>query len=73
VWVGIAVFLAIIDIAWIVSHAPTVWSGILAAQAKWFDPLNFVHWAVELSFLSPAIGAYLWREKRRSRSAALRR
>lgn len=61
VWASFALFLMIVDVSWIITHAPTWWSGILAAQAKWFNPFNFVHLIAEGIFLSPAIGAYALR------------
>ena len=66
-WVGFALFLMIVDIFWILTHAPSLWSGILAAQEQWFDPFNFRHIISEAIFLSPAVGALFWRQKRRSR------
>jgi hypothetical protein len=73
VWGGFALFLMIVDVSWIITHAPTLWNGILAAQEKWFNPFNIVHFIAEVIFLSPAIGAFMWREKRRERRAVLKR
>ena len=58
-WVGFAATLATIDIIRLVITAPSLWSGILAAQEKWFNPFNIVHVAADLIFLSPAIATPL--------------
>jgi hypothetical protein len=34
-----------------------------------YSPFNVVNYAVTLAMLSPAIGAYCWREKRREKRA----
>ena len=64
---GFAIFLAVIDIAHIVYTAPSIWTGIGDAQDKWFNPFNIVHFVAEMIFLSPAIGAFMWREKLKER------
>lgn len=64
-WGSFFAALAVLDIAWIIWTAPSLWLGLLAAQAKWFDPFNIIHWLAELIVLSPAIGAILWRDRRR--------
>lgn len=46
-WVGFMVLCAAVDIASIVLTAPSIWSGIWAAQEKWFDPFNVVHTTAE--------------------------
>jgi hypothetical protein len=67
VWIAFAGVLAVIDIGSIIVAAPTVWSGIWAAQEKWFDPFNVMHFTAEIIFVSPAIGAILLRDKLRGR------
>jgi len=68
VWCACVAIMAAADIITIIIGAPTTWSGILAAQEKWFDPFNVMHFVSEIIVLSPAIGAYLWREKLRNRT-----
>jgi hypothetical protein len=70
IWVGFVLLCMVVDIATIVYTAPSIWSGIWAAQEKWFDPFNVVHFIAEVIFVSPAIGAFFWRERLRKRVAA---
>ena len=70
VWVAFVLLCMVVDIATIVHTAPSIWSGIWAAQEKWFDPFNVVHFVAEAIFALPAFGAFVWREKLRKRIAA---
>ena len=67
---SLAVVLAAVDVVSLVATAPSWWSGILAVQEKW-SPFNVVHFTAELIFLSPAIGAFIWQERRRERNRKL--
>jgi hypothetical protein len=44
---------------------PTLWAGVEKLQAIW-SPFNIVNYAAVVITLSPALGAYWWREKRRT-------
>jgi hypothetical protein len=66
-WCGFAAALAVLDILRIIGTAPNLWAGIVGAQEQWFGPTNVFHWFAEIIFLSPAIGALMWRERRRER------
>ena len=37
-------------------------------QPEIYSPFNVVNFVAELVLISPAIGAYLWRERRRKRN-----
>jgi hypothetical protein len=67
---GLAVICAAADIIWIIHTAPSVWSGIWAAQEKWFDSFNVVHFVAEIIFISPALIAIYWRDRRREKVRA---
>jgi hypothetical protein len=69
-WVGLAIVLLILKVVEAMLHASTLWSGIATGVTTlWdtFDPFNLRHFIAELVFLSPAFGAYLWREKLRNK------
>lgn len=65
-WSALALFLMVVDILAIIHHSDWWLTGVVAAADKWFNPLNVVHLIAEMIFVSPAFGAYLWREKRRA-------
>ena len=69
-WCGFAAvcaFAKIIEAALLAS----TWYGSIGAAVTtlWdmFDPFNIKHFVAELIFLSPALGAFWWREKRKER------
>jgi hypothetical protein len=69
-WVGLAIVLLIVKVVEATLHASTSWGGIaIGITTIWdmFDPFNLQHFIAEAIFISPAFGAYLWREKRRNK------
>ncbi|GER02317.1 hypothetical protein JCM17845_29400 [Iodidimonas gelatinilytica] len=44
-------------------------SGGLTYIQEIYSPFNVINYVVSIVVLSPAFGAYYWREKRRARSA----
>jgi hypothetical protein len=71
-WVGLAIVLLILKVVEASLHASTLWGGIaIGITTLWvwdmFNPFNLRHFIAELIFISPAFGAYLWREKRRNK------
>jgi hypothetical protein len=65
-WVGLIVILNIIAIVGMFLLAPTIWAGIAKILAT-YSPWNPWNLAAEVISLSPAIGAHVWRERRRNR------
>jgi hypothetical protein len=63
-WLALALAIEAFDIVRLISNAPTWGSGLQAVQHKWFGVSSLA----ELALLSPALGAYVWREKRRQRA-----
>jgi hypothetical protein len=63
VWLALALAIEAFDIARLMSNALTWESGLQAVQHKWFG----IQSLAELVLISPALGAYYWREKRRQR------
>jgi hypothetical protein len=53
-WLGFAAILALLDIATIVVTAPSIWSGIWAAQEKWFWPNWFAGLTIPAAVFSIA-------------------
>jgi hypothetical protein len=63
-WTALALALEAFDITRLIATAPSWGSGLQAVQHKWFGVPSLA----ELALLPPAIGAYIWREKRRQRA-----
>jgi hypothetical protein len=66
VWLSLILLINIFAIAGFFVGADSVWAGIQKVQET-YSPFNVINWLVELVTLSPAIGAYVWRERRRNR------
>jgi hypothetical protein len=62
-WLALALAIEAFDIVRLISNAPTWGSGLQAVQHKWFGIQSLADFAL----ISPALGAYYWREKRRQR------
>ncbi len=43
------------------------WEAVFRIQ-DWYSPFNIVNWGLNLVLVSPALGAFLWRERRRAKS-----
>jgi hypothetical protein len=68
-WIGFAIALIVLKVGVEALQQSTLWAGIVAAITMiWdiFDPFNIRHFIAEVIFLSPAFGAWMWLEKRRS-------
>lgn len=70
IWIGIVIFLNVIAITGFFLTAPDFASGWQRTAAT-YSPFNVWNFLMEIITLSPAIGAYFWREKRRERSKKL--
>jgi UPF0716 family protein affecting phage T7 exclusion len=66
IWAWITLIL-IVNLFGIVGLFMSADSGGQALQevAEIYTPFNVVNWLLELLILSPALGAYVWRERRR--------
>ena len=64
---ALAVLLNVVGIAGLILTAPTFGDGWALVQDI-YSPFNVVNLLAELVLVSPAIGAYLWRERRRKRT-----
>jgi len=67
-WLGLALLVNLAAVAGLMLTAPGFWAG-LGRVAEIYSPFNVINYLAELALLSPALGAYLWREKRRARVA----
>lgn len=65
-WVALAVLVNALAVVGMFVVAETAWDVIKAVQTT-YSPFNIVNWMFEVVLLSPAIGAYWWREIRRER------
>ena len=63
-WVTLAVIVNVIAIGGIFVEASNFWDGWNRAT-EIYSPFNLWNVATEIILLSPAIGAYYWREQRR--------
>lgn len=66
IWVGLVVLANILGIARMFMTADSFWSG-WTRVTETYSPFNVVNWIAEVVSLLPAIGAYMWLEKRRKR------
>ena len=63
-WIGLAVAVNVVAVAGMVVSADGLWAG-WQEVASVYSPFNVWNVAMELVLFSPAIGAYMWRERRR--------
>jgi hypothetical protein len=71
IWVGLVVILNLVGIVSILIASPTVgdaWNNI----TEIYSPFNVINVIAEVVALSPALGAYLWLEKRKKQQLASR-
>jgi len=66
VWIGLAVIVNTVAMIGMIWTAQTLWTGIAKIQET-YSPFNYWNWFAEIVLISPAIGAMVWREKRRRR------
>jgi hypothetical protein len=66
-WAGLVLLANVIGIAGMMVGAPSFWAGIARFQEV-YSPFNVWTHGLNLVLLSPAIGAYVWRGKRRERA-----
>jgi hypothetical protein len=65
IWVGFAMLVNVIAMAgFFVAHG--FWGGLAKVQET-YSPFNIWNYFAELLLLSPALIAYWWREKRRTK------
>ena len=62
IWAGLVLLLNLASSAAIVLFAETFWAGIAQVQNV-YSPFNLWTHGLNLALLSPAVGAYLWRER----------
>jgi len=65
VWVGLVVIVNVLGIAG-QFYLHGIGGGIAYIQET-YSPFNVVNYVMEIVALSPAIGAYYWRERRRAK------
>ena len=65
-WLGVAVIVNILAILGLMLGAQTFWAGLGRVQDM-FSPFDIRNYLFELILISPAYGAYVWRDKRRNR------
>lgn len=68
-WIGLILLANMAAIFGFFYIAPSFWAGI-AKVWDIYSPFNVVNWIAEVVALAPAIGALIWRDRRRASSAA---
>ena len=68
VWVALAIAVNVLAIIGFVTSSETGWQA-WQKIIDTYSPFNVINYALELVLLSPAIGAYIWRERRRKEKA----
>lgn len=66
VWVFLVLIINIIAIIGFFIEASSFWEG-WQKIVDTYSPFNIINYIMELMLLSPAIGAYLWHEKLKTR------
>ena len=64
IWAGIVVILNLLGIAGMALTTNTLEEFIKWLQET-YSPFNLWNWGLNLLLLSPALGAYIWKEKRK--------
>ena len=67
-WISLIVLMNVVAIVGFMGTAPSFWAGVAKIQDT-YSPFNVINWLVELVSLSPALGAMLWRDRRRKAAA----
>ena len=68
IWVGLVLLLNIVGSAGIILTAETFWAGVEQIQDV-YSPFNIWTHGLNLALLSPAIGAYFWRERSKQKKS----
>lgn len=66
-WVALAVLVNVVAIVGLFLEAGTFWGGVSSVQET-YSPFNVLNWLLEVILISPAVGAYWWRERRKERA-----
>lgn len=64
IWIGLVLLLNVAGVAGIFFTAETFWAGVGQVQDV-YSPFNLWTHGLNIALISPAIGAYFWRECRR--------
>ena len=65
VWLGLFLALQVIRFVGIMLRAQSIWTGSDVLDA--FSPYNGVHFTAMVIAVSPALGAFLWLERRKGK------
>ena len=69
IWVALAVLVNLMAIAGLFMGAESFWQG-WQRVTETYSPFNVVNMIAEMVLFAPAIGAYVWRDRRRKRAQA---
>ncbi len=61
-WIGLVALVNVGHIVGVMATVNDVWTGIKVIQGT-YSPFNVLNLIVEVMLISPAAGAYLWRER----------
>jgi hypothetical protein len=64
-WITLVLIVNLFGIVGLFMGADSTRQG-LQEVAEIYSPFNVINWLLELVILSPALGAYVWRERRRN-------
>ncbi|HKJ74304.1 MAG TPA: hypothetical protein VKA19_09340 [Alphaproteobacteria bacterium] len=65
VWIALAILVNVTAIIGFFLTAPTFWAG-LSKFWSIYSPFNLWNWVAEVVLILPAVGAYYWRDHRRT-------
>jgi hypothetical protein len=69
-WATLAVVVNVVAVAGFLITADSIWDGLDRVRDT-YSPFNLFNFVAEMVLLSPAIGAYIWRERRRSKQGII--
>jgi hypothetical protein len=69
VWVAIAIAVNVVAVAGLLTGAHGSWAG-WQRVADVYSPFNPINWLMEVVLLSPALGSYVWLQRRRKLQVA---
>ena len=69
VWITLILIVNLFGIVGLFIGADSTWQALQKVK-EIYSPFNVMNWLLELLILSPALVAYVWRERRRSSGGA---
>ncbi len=67
IWVSLVFLLNLIAVVGMFITSDSIWEGIKQVQHT-YSPYNIINYGLNVVLISPAIGAYVWIEKRKNKN-----